>query len=228
MGEEDRKFYNRYWKNRRTNLPSDAINRHSVIFYCIDSIKKRNFNRILDVGCGPAILTNMLSKYGNVTGIDISDEVVNENKRVFPNIEFISGDFLTIPPKHHSIDLVVSSEVIEHVPIDKQEDFLGCISDWLKPYAYLILTVPNRKTMERLNIEGEQLRENPFYPEDFRFLLSKSGFQIVKFFTTHFLNENKLIRQTFWSFRKLYCLIDYVLRNTDGGLYIVVLARKTS
>jgi SAM-dependent methyltransferase len=228
MSEVDREFYNKYWKNRRTNWGSDSINRQVAIFYCIERIKNKNFERILDIGCGPGILTNMLSKYGNVIGIDISDEVVKENRKVFPNIEFISGDFLDIPPKRHSIDLAISSEVIEHVARDKQEDFLSRISDWLKPYGYLILTVPNRKTMERLHIEGDQLRENPFYSDDLRFLLSNSDFEIVKFLTTHFLNENKFIRKTFWYLREVYCLIDYVLRNTHMGLYIVVLARKTS
>jgi trans-aconitate methyltransferase len=226
--DKDRIFYNEYWKNRRTKLPSDAINRQSSIFYCINSTKNKNFNQILDVGCGLAVLTSMLSRYGNVTGIDISDKIVNENRKIFPNIEFISGDFLSIIPKQNSIDLAVSSEVIEHIPIDKQKEFLGRVSDWLKPYAYLVLTVPNRKTMERLKMKGDQLRENPFYYEDLKKLLSKSGFKIIKIFTTHFLNENKLISKIFWSSPKIYHLIDFVLKHTNMGLYMVVLARKIS
>jgi len=169
----------------------------------------------------------MLSRYGDVTGIDISDRVVTENRRVFPNIEFVSGDFLTIPSKRHSIDLVVASEIIEHIPHEKQEDFLRRVSEWLRPQAYLILTTPNRSTMERLHIRGNQLRENPLYPKELKDLLSRSGFETVKFFTTHFLNENRLIGRVFWFSPRTYRLIDYVLRSTDVGLYVVTLARKT-
>jgi len=149
--ESDKGFYNAFWENRRSDWGSDSINRQAAIFHCIESIGTRHFNHILDVGCGPGILTNMLSRYGDVTGIDISDRVVTENRRVFPNIEFVSGDFLTIPSKRHSIDLVVASEIIEHIPHEKQEDFLRRVSEWLRPQAYLILTTPNRSTMERLH-----------------------------------------------------------------------------
>ena len=226
MSEADREFYNSYWINRRTKRGSHSINRQAAIFYCIERIKNKNFERILDIGCGPGILTSMLSKYGNVTGIDISNDVVGENRKAFPNIEFISGDFLDILPKRNSIDLAVSSEVIEHLPMDKQEDFLRCISNWLKPKAYLILTVPNRSTIERLHIKGNQLRENPFSTKELKYLILKSDFEIIKFFTTHFLNENRFISKIFWFSPKIYHMMDYVLRNTEMGLYMVVLARK--
>jgi hypothetical protein len=82
--------------------------------------------------------------------------------------------------------------------------------------------------MERLHIGGNQLRENPLYPKELNDLLSISGFETIKFFTTHFLNENRIIGRVFWFSPRSYRLIDHILRNTGMGLYVVTLARKTN
>src|SRR5438128_2640739 len=50
--------------------------------------------RVLDVGCGSGWATRLLAEYasnGRVTGVDISDEMVDlarESSRSFPNVDF--------------------------------------------------------------------------------------------------------------------------------------------
>ncbi len=54
--------------------------------------------RVLDVGCGPGIDANTLFSHGlQVTGIDLSGEMVRVAKKSFPRITFIQADMLRLP-----------------------------------------------------------------------------------------------------------------------------------
>ncbi|MCP3981383.1 MAG: methyltransferase domain-containing protein [bacterium] len=102
--------------------------------------------RILDFGCGRGWLSNALSRYGDVTGIDLSDEAVRRAAREHPHVKFQAGDVTDakIPELlgEQSFDVVVSSEVVEHV-LD-QDGFFRNVDRLLKPQNSLfVMTTPN-------------------------------------------------------------------------------------
>ena len=89
--------------------------------------------QILDLGCGAGILSEPLARLGaDVTGLDASKEMIEVAKKrqkhrienlhdtSLENIQYINGtveDFIKHFPDYiNYFDLVVSSEVIEHVP----------------------------------------------------------------------------------------------------------------
>uniref|UniRef100_A0A1B6DMM7 Ubiquinone biosynthesis O-methyltransferase, mitochondrial n=1 Tax=Clastoptera arizonana TaxID=38151 RepID=A0A1B6DMM7_9HEMI len=108
--------------------------------------------QILDVGCGGGILSEALARLGaSVTGIDPSEELIN-----LATLHIDMGPkFRTKPPTYiattvenhvkkfaHSYDVVVASEVIEHVS-NKKSFVKSCVKA-LKPGGSIFFTTPSK------------------------------------------------------------------------------------
>jgi ubiquinone/menaquinone biosynthesis C-methylase UbiE len=143
---------------------------------------KLNFT-VLEIGASTINRTNDLAKYcQKVIGIEYFNERLPQSH---DNIYYKLGDWqkLTkiIPP--NSIDLAVSSHVIEHISDDIKA--LNELYIVLKPKSFAILNTPNRKRLTRQVIElftGE--RKFPYWEhvreyteEDLIKLISKSNFK---------------------------------------------------
>jgi 2-polyprenyl-6-hydroxyphenyl methylase/3-demethylubiquinone-9 3-methyltransferase len=104
--------------------------------------------RILEVGVGCGIFTQFLSRTGaQVTAIDINPDFV-EGVQGLPNVSAHVRD-ATRPFDVENQDVVLSSEVLEHVPPDRSIAMLREIRASLKPGGLFILTTPQRyATME--------------------------------------------------------------------------------
>jgi radical SAM superfamily enzyme YgiQ (UPF0313 family)/SAM-dependent methyltransferase len=107
--------------------------------------------RILDLGCGRGWLTHLASRYGNCEGIDPVGEVIKVARRHFPDLIFHVGTAGTIleRPDFTPYDIVLSSEVIEHVPRDLQGAFVLDLHRLLKPGGTAILTTPRAEAYAR-------------------------------------------------------------------------------
>ncbi|MEP6662727.1 MAG: methyltransferase domain-containing protein [Verrucomicrobiota bacterium] len=111
------------------------------------SAESRSAFRILDLGCGRGWLTNLLSQFGTAEGVEPVSSVIEHARSLFPNLQFTAGDAKTILSREDfsSYDLVVSSEVIEHVT-DKVA-FAADLKRLLKPDGHLILTTPRGESL---------------------------------------------------------------------------------
>lgn len=100
--------------------------------------------RILDLGCGRGWLTNLASRYGYIEGIDPVREVIKGARRLFPHLRLHHGTARTIldSSEFNPYDLILSSEVIEHVQISEKEHFVNDLFSLLKPEGHVILTTP--------------------------------------------------------------------------------------
>jgi len=94
---------------------------------------------ILDAGCGTGINLSLLKEFGNVTGVDYSEEAIRfcrqrkeENARQ-ANLE-------ALPFADASFDLVTALDVLEHIKED--ETALREIARVCKPKGYVLITVP--------------------------------------------------------------------------------------
>lgn len=75
--------------------------------------------RLLNVGGSAGIIDNYLADYFlSVTGIDIDEPAVMYARKNFakPNLEFQIGDALNLPFQDNKFDVVICSQVYEHVP----------------------------------------------------------------------------------------------------------------
>ncbi|MGD9095669.1 MAG: class I SAM-dependent methyltransferase [Chromatiales bacterium] len=73
--------------------------------------------RVLDLGCGTGILTDMLArKHFDVIGLDFSLESLRQLQRQAGDIPIVSADALQLPFRKESMDAVVSLGAWRHFP----------------------------------------------------------------------------------------------------------------
>jgi ubiquinone/menaquinone biosynthesis C-methylase UbiE len=78
---------------------------------------------LLNIGGSAGIIDNYLSDYfAQVVSIDIDDSAINHAKNTYKkkNLEFKVADALDLPFSNESFDVVVCSQVYEHVPNAKK------------------------------------------------------------------------------------------------------------
>jgi len=76
--------------------------------YVLGFLKSVNRLRLLDVGCGSGIFSDMANSQGaEVTGIDASDRLIEEATLRNPNISFITGEMEELPFEGDLFDIVV-------------------------------------------------------------------------------------------------------------------------
>lgn len=93
--------------------------------------------KILDIGCYPPYLLKSLSKKFQLWGISSSHEPVS-----FPNVSTINIDSETFPYPNNFFDLIIFSEVLEHM-FRGVDHIFSEINRILKPGGQLIVTTPN-------------------------------------------------------------------------------------
>lgn len=75
--------------------------------YVLESLKSVNRLRLLDVGCGSGIFSDMANGKGaEVTGIDASDKLIEEATRRNANISWLTGEMEELPFEDDLFDIV--------------------------------------------------------------------------------------------------------------------------
>jgi len=70
-------------------------------------LKKSTYKTALDIGCGTGRITNVLFRLGfDVTGIDLSEKMINAAKIKYPNINFKLIDITTFPFSEKAFDII--------------------------------------------------------------------------------------------------------------------------
>ena len=75
--------------------------------------------RILDAGCGEGFISGLL--YSNlktveIIGLEYTTEALQMAQRMNPNLTFIQGNIFEMPFESQSFDIVLCTEVLEHLP----------------------------------------------------------------------------------------------------------------
>lgn len=103
--------------------------------------------RILDIGCGGGLLSEPLARLGaEVLGIDpVEDALVCARAHAHEShlvISYLPCTIETLPPEEGLFDVIVASEVLEHV--NHPHEFLRACKDRLKPKGGLFLSTFNK------------------------------------------------------------------------------------
>ena len=104
--------------------------------------------RVLDVGCFTGYCSKAFQDMGNeVVGIDASLPAITKAKELYSGPEFYCIDAMNLTTHfaHGSFDVIVASEIIEHVLDPKF--FLKQIKEVLQPGGLLILTTQNSNAL---------------------------------------------------------------------------------
>ena len=124
------------------------VKRVEVVSKWIDDFKtceERQTVSILDYGCGTGDhITFPLAQSGHdVLGVDVHGQSILEARRRYtlPKLTFRVGELKDLMDEGLSFDLIVCSEVLEH--LHNPEEFLRGLRSLLRPGGGLIITTPN-------------------------------------------------------------------------------------
>ena len=101
--------------------------------------------RILDVGCGFGFALGGLRKlgYSNVVGVEQSSQQAAVCRDAGFNVSVTSDTVAWLKEQANQYDGILLFDVLEHLPVDVQIDFVRAIHTALKAGGEFILTVPN-------------------------------------------------------------------------------------
>ena len=71
--------------------------------------------KILDAGCGEGFITDLLARNVELIGLEYTREAIDIAKAANQEIYFVQGDIYAIPFEKNEFDLVLCTEVLEHL-----------------------------------------------------------------------------------------------------------------
>lgn len=160
------------WDQAHLYSPAPRHRRRIIL----DLLKKLSFENCLDAGCAQAYLLNEIVHRFPTKGYgcDFSTQVIHSNRLRFPECEFAVVDLENGTwPDNKCFDLVVCSEVIEHI-----EDWQRAVSHIASmAKRYLVLTVPRGNVRKIDKIVGHHRH---FEGEELRLHLKQHGFECLR------------------------------------------------
>ena len=157
--------------------------------------------RILDLGCGTAHLTNQIAALGaEVVGMDKSSAMIEQARKLYPKLTIVEGDGANFHFDER-FDAVFSNAAIHWM--GDQASVARCIWQALKPGGRFVAEFGGKGNIsairgalaEAVDAAGESIHAEPFaryYPTigEYASLLEAQGFRVT--FASHFDRPTKL------------------------------------
>ncbi len=109
--------------------------------------------KALDFGCGLGRMTRAWStRYDEVVGIDISEEMVMQARAANPNgkIDFLVVDQYPFPFEPETFDFVYSTIVVQHIPLPHSLAYVSEFFRVLKPGGFCLFDAPSQECSQKL------------------------------------------------------------------------------
>jgi 2-polyprenyl-3-methyl-5-hydroxy-6-metoxy-1,4-benzoquinol methylase len=142
---------------------------------------------VLDAGCGEGFGANrLLEKFPglDILGTDLSWPALVNAKQISSDLETLQADVTRLPFSEKQFDMIVSLEVLEHLPEPAQ-----AVQAYKRTAArYLLLSVPNEPVFRTLRmLEGNDILQWGDHPEhinhwnfiSFPRFLKKQGLRVI-------------------------------------------------
>lgn len=148
--------------------------------------------RVLDAGCAAGRDSNLLSKKGfQVTGVDLSKNLLKIARQKYPDIEFIHANFLNLPFRDETFDGVWANASLLH--LESTEDVERAISEFyrvLSNMGVLHVSVKQQLTDDKYSVVSDSLSNHDrffqwFTKQEISDLLKKNGFKMIKIVEDH-------------------------------------------
>lgn len=175
-------YYDELWRSLDEPDDDDKL-RLAFVSFALGRIPRAERLAILDLGCGSGWMAPELARWGQVTGVDFSaTAILRARDRFGAHASFVLAESgsPTLGLPTGGFDVVISSDVIEHVPRPKA--LLRQAAEFLRPGGWLVLTTPNGSVWpeyEALFRGRLQPIENWIAPEPLVQLLSEAGFEVL-------------------------------------------------
>lgn len=181
-----------------SNIGDIALKRR--VIKIITELELKLEDKVLDCGCGDGLYLKTIKELGkyNIIGFDLDGNNLKLAQGYINNnhVPFIQGNICNLPFKDETFDKIFSTEVLEHVPDDKQA--AKEIHRVMKSGGTFIVTVPNHNYpllwdpinwfLER--ITGHHIQSGfwaglwnmhlrLYHPEEIESLIKEAGFKII-------------------------------------------------
>jgi len=116
----------------------DAIERLAPEWELVEELHELNGQRILEVGCGRALLTRQIATTGHerqlvALEVDQVQHAINLEIEDLPNVHFGLGSAQELPVEDCSFDSVFLFKSLHHVPVEHMDRALDELARVLKP-----------------------------------------------------------------------------------------------
>ena len=140
---------------RIRRVPLDWVSPDNVAAYAAGDVSGL---RVLDFGCGAGVLLDRLGPARLRVGVDVAWSALEQTRaRCGADINLVRiGIRGPLPFPSATFDLVTTTEVIEHVP--NEREMLAEISRVLKPGGRLVLTTPHQHWLSALDVGNLKFR----------------------------------------------------------------------
>jgi len=147
--------------------------------------------KLLDIGCGAGRTALLVAKRGfKVEGVDVEERVIKlarrkaKKEKLDGQARFTCADiYKGLRFKKESFDVIICSEVIEHVPSPKK--VIREAKYLLKTQGILILTTPHSQRLWTITDEYAEHRKR-FETEEIKKMLKSENFEIKNLYTVGF------------------------------------------
>lgn len=143
---------------------------HEDKTYLDSFLKTVSGNKILDLGCGPGILSKYLSNLGyDVTGVDFAEQMISIARGIVPDTKFIVSDVASLE-LDDKFDGIVLAHFLIHFSKDENIQILNKLHTLMNPDASLFIQFSANLTPgiqdEPLDDTGELKMWRYSYDED--------------------------------------------------------------
>ena len=165
----------------------------------VNLIPQKSQQKILDIGCGDGVLLSLISQKTKSRrfGLDL-DQASLDYAKTKVKAKFIQGSAGKIPFKNNFFDLVLATEIIEH--LSQPEFMLQETYRVLKPQGKMILTTP---------LKAGKTPEDKLHLQEFSSLelteLLRPYFHQITIIQSHPLWLKKIYSLTLLKFGRFHC-----------------------
>jgi SAM-dependent methyltransferase len=135
-------YYNDLWSKKGGTLQQNEVFRFKT--QLILALVPEGVRKVIDLGCGDGSLTNVLAERFEVVGVDSSPVGISHLSHRARSI-VASADNVPFPDQ--SFDLVLSSELLEHLANDILRGVIREIGRLAR--TYILISVPNGEKLRR-------------------------------------------------------------------------------
>ena len=198
------------------------LGKKKIVFSMLDKYLKKNRNlKILDIGCGTGAVMKNLQKYGEVYGIDSSNDAIEFcKKRGLKNVKV--GNAMNLPFSNNTFDLITCLDVLYHKGISNDNVVIKEMFRVCKKGGISLITDAACMALRSKHDTALHTRER-YYKKKLKAKVKKEGFLIKKisyfnFFLfplifiirklDNFINKKQNIKS---NIKKTFFIINYIL-----------------
>jgi len=139
------------FEKHTTKNPVGRVFLNNFLNTVVETTRPLQINSVLDVGCGEGFTLARLQKEKigkEWQGIEPDETARELGKKLYPKVDIKTGDIYSLPYKSNSFDLVMATEVLEHLENPKK-----AYRELLRvSKKYVLISVPNEPwfTLQRM------------------------------------------------------------------------------